>query len=384
MKAIINAKVVLPDTVIRDGVILFDKGRILAAGNVRVPEGAEVIDAHGMYAGPGLVDEHCHGYKQYGERIKSNEDAAKMAACHLKHGTTSITPTAGYNLTRDEFKAAITQCNAAIEKGDSSIRGIHFEGPFINPRHGAHSERAWPFSVEALEEIFSLAGKNVKHMTYAPELPCGEAIEAFCRDKNVVLDIGHTMAAPHDVERAFANGARIVTHLFDAMSGGERKTGDVQNTVAQVALGIEGYHYELICDSLGAHVTPYSMRFAYRCAGEDYINLVTDSTAHKDSDARNEAFAGMAADDINFNDLGQLSGSRLTLNKACRNFMKATGADVRVAFKCASTNPAKSVGIFDQVGSLEKGKRADILLTDGDFIIKEIWFGGEKLEEVRN
>lgn len=384
MKAIINAKVVLPDTVIKDGVVLFDNGKILAAGKTQVPEGAEIIDAHGLYAGPGLVDEHCHGYKQFGERIKSNEDAAKMAACHLMHGTTSITPTAGYNLTKDEFKAVITQCNAAIESGKSSIRGIHFEGPFINPKRGAHSERAWQFSREVLEEIFSLAGKNVKHMTYAPELDCGKEIEQFASEKNVVLDVGHTIAAPEDVERAFACGARIVTHLFDAMSGGQCRTGDMQDSVSQVALSIKGYHYELICDSLGAHVTPYSMRFAYRCAGEDYINLVTDCTAHKDSAARTDAFAGMNTDDLNFNDLGQLSGSRLTLNRACRNFMKATGADVRVAFKCASTNPAKSVGIFDQAGSLEKGKRADILLTDEDFIIKEIWFGGEKLAEIRN
>lgn len=384
MKAIVNAKVVLPDTVIKDGVILFEGDKILAAGKVRVPEGASIIDANGLYAGPGLVDEHCHGYKQYGERIKSDEDTVAMAAGHLKHGTTTITPTAGYGLTRDEFKSVILQCNAAIEAGNTSIRGIHFEGPFINPKHGAHSERAWKFSVEALEEIFSLAGKNVKHMTYAPELECGPEIEKFAADKSVMLDIGHTMASPEDVERAFACGARIVTHLFDAMSGGERKTGDVQNTVAQVALGIEGYHYELICDSLGAHVTPYSMRFAYRCAGEDYINLVTDSTAHKDSDARAAVFAGVPADDINFNDLGQLSGSRLTLNRACRNFMKATGAGIRVAFKCASTNPAKSVGLFDEVGSLEKGKRADILLVDEDFNIKDIYFGGEKLDEIRN
>ena len=390
MKAIIHAKVVFPDRIVEDGGILIENGRIAASGRIDIPDGAAVIDAKGLYAGPGLVDEHVHGYQQCGEALSGIHEVEAVAKAHLKHGTTSITPSTGYNFTHDEFIEMIDRCNAAIERGDTSIVGIHFEGPFTNPGYGSMSEKAWKYSREVCEEIFDRAGKNVLHCTYAPEMEDAPEFELFLRDRNVIADIGHTCAGPKDMERAFARGARIMTHLYDAMGhhlgveAAAKATGDVQDATSQIALATPGIYCELICDSSCAHVSKYNAAMALRAAGEDHIVLVTDSTCKIPQYPPDESHPEWKiVSDLNFNIRGQLSGSRLTLNRACANFMRMTGADIRVAFKCASTNPARALNL-PNVGSVEAGKTANIILVDEGFNIKAVYFRGRALPEVRN
>ena len=391
MKAIINARVVFPDRVVDGGGILFDEDGILASGRIKVPEGVETVDARGMYVGPGLVDEHLHGYQQYGEAFNVVDACREVAKAHLKHGTTTMTPSAAYNLSREDFLSVISQCNQAIREGGTTIAGVHFEGPFTNPRYGSKAERAWQYSDAVCREIFDRAGRNVLHCTYAPEMECAPSLEALLAERGVIADIGHTCAGPADMERAVSRGARIITHTFDAMGhylGAQeaaKETGDVQDSTSQVALATPGLYYELICDSMGAHVTKYSASLAYRAAGEDYIILITDATCYRKANAPSGTCERWRdATDINFNERGQLSGSRLTLNRACVNFMKMTGADIRVAFKCASTNPARALRLDNRVGSVEVGKEANLLMVDDDFCVRAVWFRGKPVDEVRN
>ena len=396
MKAIINAKLCFPEE-IREGSLLMEGKTILAAGDVKIPEGAEIIDARGLYAGPGLVDEHCHGYQQCGEFANIVDDPLAVAANHLLHGTTSITPSAGYTNSLESYLFMIGECQKGAADENSSIVGMHFEGPFVSSRFGAHSELANPYSREFCDKIFAAAKGMTVHSTYAPEIPAAPEYERLLTENGIIHDIGHTGAGPADIERAVANGARIVTHLYDAMGnyrGVEEAsfvTGDPQDCVSDIVLGTPGLYYELICDSIGAHVTKYSIRKAYRAAGEDFIILITDSTAHKDIPVTEEArakvfdhFGVYEVDDLNFNDLGELSGSRLTLDKGCHNFMKATGCDVRVAFKCASTNPARALGLSAKIGSIEAGHDADILLVDDDFYVHKLFFKGKEIENIRH
>ena len=143
MKAIVNASVVLPDRVIPDGCILFERGEILACGRFSPPTEAERIDAGGLYAGPGLVDEHLHGYHWGDEWYSVTERCEAVAASHLKHGTTTMTPSAAYHLSREAFESVIRQCRAAMARGGSTIAGVHFEGPYTNPQYGSLASRAW-------------------------------------------------------------------------------------------------------------------------------------------------------------------------------------------------------------------------------------------------
>lgn len=391
MKAIVNGKLVFPDR-ITEGNILIDGDRIIASGDVAVPAEAETIDAKGLYVGPGLFDEHVHGYKQYGEMIDAKDDAKAVAAAHLKHGTTQITPSAAYSLPKEEFLHLIDDCNDAIAKGGTSIVGIHFEGPFTNPLHGANAQLTWEFSEDVCKEIFDRAGKNVLHCTYAPEMPHGERMEEVLKNYNVIADIGHTRSDPESIYRGVRNGARIVTHLFDAMGNYRGKeeafntTGDPQDCVSDIVLSIPGLYYELICDSRNIHVTANSMRMTYRVAGEDYVICISDTTGrpgqlnpldYPEEDKR-------SARDLNFNARGQLSGSRLVTAQSVANFMKATGCDVRVGFKVGSTNSAKALRLDKDYGTIEAGKFANIVFVDEKFTVQNVVFKGNVLPEVRS
>lgn len=392
VKAIINGKLVYPEE-IREGVLLLDGDRIIASGDCTVPEGAEIIDAKGLYVGPGLFDQHVHGYCQHGESVEIQDDIRALALGHLKHGTTSIIPSAGYSMTKEDFMKAIRGAVEATRTGDTNILGIHFEGPYINPLNGANSDLSWQFSEETCAEIFEAAGKAVIHCTYAPEMPFGERMEEVLKKYQVIPDIGHTRADPESVYRAVRNGARIVTHLFDAMGnyhGADSSvfelTGDPQECVSDIVLSIPGLYYELICDSRCAHVTAVSMRQTLRCAGEDYIICISDSTAHPETlnPADYPEEDPRSAKDLNFNPRGQLSGSRLTAAASVRNFKKQTGSDLRVCFKAGSTNSAKALGFFKDYGSIHAGKVANLIFVDEDFRVEKVIFRGNELSEVRN
>ena len=386
MKAIVNGKLVYPDKIEQSGVVLIENGKIVASGDVAVPEGAEIIDAKGAYVGPGLFDIHCHGYAQAGENpifFSTMEDPKAVADHHLKKGTTSITVTMGYAYAPDVFLAAVERCNALIDGDNTSIIGMHFEGPYINPKYGSHSERCWRYEETLAQKILDTAGSNLKHCTYAPEMPGADKLEDQMIAHGVVPAIGHTEAAPSDVERAVSKGAGIVTHLYDAMgswTGAHWNGGVQQDSSALIALATPGLYYELICDSRGIHVPPPCAKLALRTAGEDRIILVTDCVSrvsHNPNDYPEDD--KRSAPDLNFNENGGLSGSRLVLCGACRNFIRYAGGDIRTAFKCASTNPAKALKLDERVGSILPGRDANIIFVDDGFNVQKVIFRGEEV-----
>lgn len=388
MKAIVNGKLVFPDEIC-DGVVLMDRGRIIASGNVCVPDDAEIIDAAGLYVGPGLIDQHVHGYSSWGERIDGVQDAVGVADRHLRHGTTTIVPSVAYSNSKEDFYRMIDCCNQAIAAGDTPIMGIHFEGPYTNPARGANASLAWEFSEAECRALFAAATGNVLHCTYAPEMPCAEKVETIMAANGTVPAIGHTNSDPENIYRSVQNGAKIVTHLFDAMGNSRQNpaetTGDPQDCVSDIVLSIPDLYYELICDSRCIHVTEVSQRQTLKNAGEDHVILISDCTGragvlncedYPPEDRR-------SARDLNFNLKGELAGSRLTLAQSAANFKKVTGADIRVIFKCAATNSAKVLGLYDRVGSIDAGKDANLVFVDEDFKVQAVWFRGEAVTDVR-
>lgn len=392
MKAVINGKLVFPEE-IREGILLTEGDKILRVltedSAALIPEGAEIIDARGLFVGPGFLDEHVHGYSQYGEDFDILRDLKSVAEAHRKHGTTTMTPSPSYSLRLGGYLDVIRQAKELI--GNSGIAGIHLEGPYINPHMGAGRKFAWKYSDEVFERLFEEAEGHVLHCTYAPEMPWARSVERILQKYGVVMDIGHTEAGPEDIERAVAAGATIVTHLFDGTGNRQGMhafdfTGDAQDGVSGVTLGIPGLYYELICDSRGAHVTKYSQRLARRVAGEDRIILISDATCWNRRDVDPSAYPEddlRSAADLNVTGAGVLFGSRLTVSQCAKNYRLATGAGIRETFKAASTNAARALGLFGKVGSLEAGKQADLVFVDEDFTVENVMFAGELLPEVR-
>ena len=387
MKAIINGKLVFPERII-EGNLLIEGDKILAAGKIDVPEGAEIIDAQGLYVGPGYIDQHSHGYQNIGIGISVNDDPAAAAREHLKHGTTSYLASSDYGDSEEIHVQMIEKCKDAIDNDpDTSLVGLHLEGPFINKGYGSCPDNAIDYSDRACERLFSLASGYCLQCTYAPEMPNAKRIEERMHRFNIQPSIGHTCAGPEDIERSIANGAKVLTHTFDAtgnylgIEGSYKRTQHPQECTADICLSIPGLYYELICDRNGFHVTKANMNLALRAAGEDHIIIISDAFVEpsdgmgKNLDPNN---------DVNYDFRGTLSGSRLTISKAVRNFIKFTGADARVAFKCASTNSAKAMGIYDKYGSIEPGHFANIVFVDEDFNLKKVIFKGKEVENIKD
>ncbi len=384
---IVNGHLVMPEG-ITDGTLVLENGKIRGIETAASAERgtaapalkeAEILDACGLFVCPGFIDEHVHSYSKGGARLSFLKEPEQAAKAHLLAGTTTITPSIAYNVFREDFFAAIQKIREAMKAEHTTIAGIHMEGPFVNPRFGAHSERAWTYDKASFLALLSAAGEDLLHMTYAPELPYAPEMEAELSARGIGMDLGHTAFSPADALRAKKAGAAVITHLFDAMGcyrGPEsaEDTGDLQEQASAIALSMDGFFYELICDSRSCHVKPASMKLAYRAAGEDRIITVSDASTtgdpydpadYPETDLR-------SAEDLNINEIGQLSGSRLTVLESARNFMNVTGCGLRAAVKTATYNPARALKLSGRVGSLLPGRDADILFTDGSLMLKRV------------
>ena len=375
---IVNGHLVMPEG-ITDGTLVLENGKIqgieTSASADRPAAAPEILDARGLFVCPGFIDEHVHSYSKGGARLSFLKEPEQAAKAHLLAGTTTITPSIAYNVFREDFFAAIQKIREAMKAEHTTIAGIHMEGPFVNPRFGAHSERAWTYDKASFLKLLSAAGEDLLHMTYAPELPYAPEMEAELSARGIGMDLGHTAFSPADALRAKKTGAAVITHLFDAMGcfrGPEsaEDTGDLQEQASAIALSMDGFFYELICDSRCCHVKPASVNLAYRAAGEDRIITVSDASTtgdpydpadYPETDLR-------SAEDLNI----KLSGSRLTVLESARNFMNVTGCGLRAAVKTATYNPARALKLSGRVGSLLPGRDADILFTDGSLILKRV------------
>ena len=378
IKAVINGRIVLPERII-DGNILISGERIVAAGAVDVPYNAEIIDAKGLYVGPGFVDEHCHGYNRNGCLISVDDDPEAVAREHLRYGTTTLIASSDYSTSKETHLKMVLNCIQVLESGKkTSLSGIHLEGPYINRRYGSNADCGMDYDDAFCEELFSLVAPYARQCTYAPEEPCAQEVEKKLIKYHITPAIGHTCASPRQIERAVAYGAKIATHLFDAngctadVEASAARTGHPQECTADALLAIPGLYYELICDSQEMHVTKTNVNLAYRAAGEDRIILISDAFADP-TPQKNDL-------DVMYDQNGTLSGSRLCIAIAAQNFIKFTSADIRIVFKCASTNPAKAMGLYHEVGSLEAGKLADLVFVDPEFRLKSVIFRGEKIQ----
>lgn len=374
--AIYNAQVVLENGIIWDGVILVEDGKISKVGSSRevdIPEDAMQIDAEGAYVGPGFVDIHVHG----GGGYSTCRDPEKAAEHFLRHGQTTILGTPDYHMDLQTLLDSIANIRAAM-KTTPSIKGIYMEGPYTNPNYGSHADKnPWHCGVneEDYKAMVDAGGTDIKVWTVDPERPDLVPFLAYARKVNpdVVIALGHTQATPMAVKALGKYRPTLMTHTFNATGrlpvyGGTRAYGP-----DEYCLKAQDMYAELISDSKGIHVHPEMQQMLLHCKGIDKVLLVTDSTIHNNPTPPEYAHVP----DLNFDHNGGIAGSKMTMDLACRNIMANTSCGITQAFKMASLNPARVIGLDDKIGSIEVGKNADLVFVDDKFNVKKVMQEGK-------
>ena len=379
MIAIKNATLVMRDHFIEDAVLFIEDGIISGFGEMRntpIPKDAEIIDAEGLYVGPGLVDIHNHaggGHWFYNEPIEA-------AQFNLKHGTTTILPTLYFNMNKEQLLEQLDLVKDAMKQPDgANMAGFYMEAPYMNPKFGADRENnPWkgPINPDEYMPIIEKAGLDAKVWVLAPER---ENIEQFCRDAKKVnptvrFSVGHSEASPQQIEKLVPLGLCIGTHHTNA-TGDLPKYPECRGVCVDETVNYNRDIYaEMICDSRGIHVDPYMQRLIRRIKGEDRLILISDACVFEGPIP--EGYDGVT--DLCFDFEGEIAGSKLTLEVACRNMMKHTGASIVDVFRYASYNPSRAVG-FDDRGEIAIGKRADLIFVDYKMNVEKVILNGKTI-----
>ena len=311
---------------------------------------------------PGFVDIHCHG----GGGFDSSIDP-RGPEFHLKHGTTTILA----SFVSEPVENILNKL-AKLEFAKNVI-GVHLEGPYISHAHcGAHKPEYLTTPLRAdLEKI--VATKMVKHITIAPELDGALEAISYLAANGVTVAIGHSAANAEVVSQAVANGARIVTHLYNGM----KKDYSDQKTLVGSTLNNPTLGLEVIVD--GVHVPPNVIK-DFIAAADSRLIGITDAAP----------FAGLADGEYKLGELpvlvvdgvarlkdgGALAGSTLTMDVAFATMIKNFGMNPVDAVAMYCTRPAAYIG-ESSVGDFAVGKKANFLSFNEDWELRQVYFEGE-------
>ena len=351
-----NAKLILDDG-IQEGCLCIENGRIAWISGA--PQG-EGIDLRGLYLAPGFVDNHCHG----SARFWHYENPAEAASWHLQEGTTSLLCSMWRNAA--PFEDAIVKVKDAMGPG-SNIRGVHMEAPYVDADYGSEGGKDWQIDRDEYLRLMELGKGIIKQWTFDPLLPGAELFAQTAQKENIKLSVCYSKASPEQLREYLKYGLRIGGHIL--CGTGEPKTmftGTREPGSDQFVLTEDKMIAEVIADSLGGHVRPTYLKLIYQCKGADKIALVSDCCAGGET-------MGSDVNVIN----GELYGSQLTLSVAIRNMRKHTGAPICDLIKMVTSTPAKTIGLYNERGSIEPGKIADLVVLDEELNVKGVLLEGQ-------
>lgn len=379
MKYIKNGRIIIPGGEIKGKVLVFSGNIVDIIDEKSIGEYGfgDVIDAEGGIVSPGLIDIHIHG--NMGEDISDgNEDGLlKMSKSVVKTGVTAFLPTT-MTLPISELEKSfdIVRKYKDKETGGAVVLGVNAEGPFIAPsKKGAQKAE----NIRKADAEFVIKNSDViKLTTIAPEQDGAlEQIKKIKENSDVIVSIGHSDANYGEAMEAFSVGVSHATHLFNAMTGLlHREPG----TVGAV-LTSDNVYCELIADTIHIHKALFKAVYELK---KDKLILITDSTragglGNGQYDLGGQMFT--LTDGKCLLPDGTLAGSVLRLNDALRNFRDATGLENWQVIKLATLNPATELGDNTR-GSLEKGKKADIVIFDDVFNVKKVFVSGREIKNI--
>ena len=385
MKAVTNGKLILPDErgefqIVEHQAIVYDTKieeivpeMSLRGDSVKLDE---VIDAHGSYVSPGFINIHLHGCVGCDAMDDDPAAIASMALYQASTGVTAMLPT---TMTYDfpTIYTALEHIRAAMETpGDGArILGAHMEGPFISvERRGAQA----PEHIVSADYARIVDYRDViRLITIAPEELKGDyTFVEQCQEAGITISLGHSSADYNTARRAILQyGINHVTHLFNGMVPFHHRTPGLVGAALDTPVDCE-----LIADNV--HLHPMTQRLVWRMKQGRHIVLITDSMRAcglGDGESELGGQVVRVSGQVAALKDGTIAGSVLTLDRAVANFAANTGAGLAATVSYATKAPAVSIGVYDQMGSLEKGKRADITIFDGAVRVQRTIIGGRQV-----
>jgi len=337
-----------------------------------ISEGEQIIDATDMYVIPGLVDVHFHGCAGHDFCEGTKEALQIIADYELSCGVTSICPA---SMTFDEERLAkIFEAAAEFEnKQGSRLVGINMEGPFISPNKiGAQNPKYIHLAdVDMFNRLFDKSKGLVKLVDIAPEEEGAIDFIKAVSDK-VHVSIAHTCADYETSIKAFDAGADHVTHLYNAMPPYLHRAPGVIGATADT----EKVFAELIVD--GIHSEGAVVRTTFKMMGDDRLVFISDSmeaTGMPDGEYELGGQKVFVKGNLATLESGTIAGSATNLLNCLRTAVKEMNIPLEKAVKCATVNPAKSIGLFDLIGSIDPNKKADFVILNKNldimYVIKD-------------
>ena len=379
--AVTAGRVMTPDRVILDGVVLVEGTKILEVGSRRAlrfsRDEFQVVGHSQQLLAPGFIDVHTHGAMGR-DVMEGTDEALEVISRFLAgHGTTSFlatTVTASPIATLQAVEALGSQVDRPLP--GARMLGLHLEGPFINPeKRGAHTAKyiRRP-STLIFDQLLACSSHQIKLMTVAPEVEGGLELIRFARAKGVVVSLGHSNATLEETMAAIALGAGNATHTFNAMRPFSHRDPGILGAV----LTAPEIWAELIAD--GVHVSPAAINLCIQCKSARRILLISDAVSA----------TGMPEGQYRLSDIeitlsggicrtreGQLAGSTLTQDQALRNMVRWSHLPLEAVLGMLTRNPAQSLGIAESKGTLAEGRDADMVLLDRNLRVNTTIIQGE-------
>lgn len=373
-KAVKSKNIVKPSQIV-DGYVIIENGEISKIVKDKIPENfaGEILNVGESFVLPGLIDLHIHGAGGW----RAGHEDEEMARFLAYNGVTSYYPTLG-TVKKEEFIDSLSNIESLINKQDkksleknitSEILGIHMEGPFLSKEEkGAMPEEYLLESSINIMGEFEKHSNNIARVTVAPEMKNSLELIKYMKRQGYIVAGGHTDSSYEEIEEGIAAGITIANHMYNAMRGlHHRKPGTVGGYLTDD---------RVICEIIGdlIHVHSAVIDLTLRAKGLDNVYLISDSILAAGLPAGKYSFAGrkITIDKKGVSRLadGTIAGSTMLLSKSIVNLIESLDLTMTKIAKLASENPAKTAGVFDNKGSIAKGKDADLIVLDKDYNVE--------------
>lgn len=348
-------------------------------------DGAQIIDAKGLYVAPGFIDMHTHGAGG-ADFMDGTVDAYLTAArMHAVHGTTLLYPTT-LTSTNEALFASFETYRKAEEMNTDGARfgGMHLEGPYFSPMYaGAQDPRYLrnPRPEEYLEILDRCPA--LARWSFAPELEGAEEFAAELKKRGIVASIGHTNATFQECDAAYKSGANLMTHFYSCMSTVSRRNAYRYAGTIEYGYIQDGMNLEIIAD--GIHVPQDLLHLLLKIKGVERIALVTDSMRAAGM-PEGPSILGPLSDGqevivedgvAKLMDKSAFAGSVATADRLVRTMVQIAGCSITDAVRMITENPAGIMGISDRKGSLKAGMDADLVIFDENINVRNTIIEGK-------